>query len=61
MAGRSAEDVRRELESEREGLTDAVGELREEGGKLKSKLPVVLGGFVAGVVALRALRRALGR
>jgi hypothetical protein len=58
---RSVEDVRRQLQSERAGLTEAVGDLREEGGKLKSRLPVVAGSAVAGVVALRALGRLLRR
>jgi hypothetical protein len=54
---RSLEEVRRQLAREREGLTEAVGDLREEGGRIRSRLPVVAGSAVAGVVALRALRR----
>ena len=61
MSSRSVEEVRQELASEREGLTEAVEDLREEGGKLKSKLPVVIGGAVAGLVGLRAVSRLLRR
>ena len=57
MPGRRVEDVRHELEHERDGLSEAVGHLREETGKLKSKLPVVLGGAVASLLAVRALAR----
>jgi hypothetical protein len=46
--GRTAEEVRREIETERERLASAVDELREEvgevtdlTGKLRSKLPAV--------------------
>ena len=49
--GRTPEDVRREIEAEREQLASAVDELREEvgeaadvTGKLRSKLPVVAAG-----------------
>jgi hypothetical protein len=56
---RSVEEVRRQLASERERLTAAVDDLREEGGRLRSKLPVVAGAL-AGLLALRAVvRRAL--
>ena len=50
-AVRTQEQIRSELEAEREGLAGAVEHLREElgeatdiGGKLKSKLPVVAAG-----------------
>jgi hypothetical protein len=49
--GRTAEDVRRDIEAEREQLATAVEDLREGisgaadiGGKLRSKLPVVAAG-----------------
>ena len=61
MASRSVEEVRQELASEREGLTEAVEELREEGGKLKSRLPLVLGGAAAGLIGLRAAARLIRR
>jgi hypothetical protein len=54
MAGsnrRTLEDVRREIESEREQLADAadnlrdsIGEATDIGGKLRSNLPVVAAG-----------------
>jgi hypothetical protein len=58
---RSAEEDRRDLASERAELTSAVGELREEGGRLKAKLPLLAGGALASVVALKALGRAFRR
>ena len=61
MSSRSVEDVRQELASEREGLTEAVEDLREEGGKLKSRLPLVLGGAVAGLIGLRTAARLIRR
>jgi hypothetical protein len=54
---RSVEDVRRELRSERADLTDAVGDLRAEGGRLRSKLPLAFGGAVASLLALRAVAK----
>jgi hypothetical protein len=49
--GRTAEQIRREIETEREHLAEAVGELREEMGeaanvtaKLRAKLPVAAAG-----------------
>jgi hypothetical protein len=49
--GRTAEQIRREIETEREQLAEAVGELREEMGeaanvtaKLRAKLPVAAAG-----------------
>jgi len=49
--GRTPEEVRREIEAERERLASAVDELREEvgeaadvTGKLRAKLPVVAAG-----------------
>jgi hypothetical protein len=51
--GRTAEDVRRDIEDEREQLAGAVDDLRAGigdvtniGGKLRSKLPVVAVGAV---------------
>jgi hypothetical protein len=50
-AGRTTEDVRRDIDAERERLAAAVEELREEMGeatnvtaKLRSKLPLVAAG-----------------
>ncbi|HEY3207994.1 MAG TPA: hypothetical protein VGJ58_13660 [Gaiellaceae bacterium] len=56
--GRTAEDVRRDIEDEREQLAGAVDDLRAGigdvtniGGKLRSKLPVVaVGALGAGFV-----------
>jgi hypothetical protein len=70
--GRSAEQVRRDIESEREQLAEAVEELRgglaevtDIGGKLRSKLPIVAAGalgagfFLAGGIG--ATMRLLAR
>jgi hypothetical protein len=56
--GRTTEQIRREIETEREHLAEAVGELREEMGeaanvtaKLRAKLPVAaVGALGAGFV-----------
>jgi hypothetical protein len=52
--GRTAEDVRRDLEAEREGLASAVDDLRKEigevtdvKGKVAANLPVAAGAAVA--------------
>jgi hypothetical protein len=55
------EEVRRELASEREGLTEAVGDLREQGGRLRSRLPALAGGAVGTAIALRLAKRLLLR
>jgi Protein of unknown function (DUF3618) len=70
--GRSAEQVRRDIETEREQLAEAVEELRgglaevtDIGGKLRSKLPIVAAGalgagfFLAGGIG--ATMRLLAR
>jgi hypothetical protein len=70
--GRSAADVRRDIEAEREQLADAVSELRsglgevtDIGGKLRAKLPLVAAGalgagfFLAGGIG--ATMRLLAR
>jgi hypothetical protein len=50
--GRTAEDVRRDIEDEREQLAGAVDDLRAGiGGKFRSKLPVIaVGALGAGFV-----------
>jgi hypothetical protein len=70
--GRTAAEVRRDIEAEREQLADAVGELRsglgevtDIGGKLRAKLPIVAAGalgagfFLAGGIG--ATMRLLAR
>jgi hypothetical protein len=70
--GRSAEQVRRDIEAERDQLADAVEDLRgglaevtDIGGKLRSKLPLVAAGalgagfFLAGGIG--ATMRLLAR
>ena len=45
--GRTSEDIRREIQTEREQLADAMDELREAsdlGAKLRTKLPLVAAG-----------------
>jgi hypothetical protein len=71
----SEQDIRREIEEERERLADAVETLRDElgeatdiSGKLRSKLPVVAGGalglgfvFAGGIGATARLLMRRGR
>ena len=48
MATTEEQDIRRELQAERERLTEAVDELRAGlGGQLRSKLPVAAAGAFA--------------
>jgi len=53
MAGRLPEDVKRELESEREHLGSAVGALRKQAGSLRRKLPLLVLGGAGAALALR--------
>jgi hypothetical protein len=62
MASRSPDEVKRELESERERLGDAVHTLRSQAGTVRRRLPIVaLGaaaaGFVLRTIAKRVRRR----
>jgi hypothetical protein len=61
MAGRSAEQVKREIESERERLGDAVKTLRSQAGSVRRRLPLVAIGAAGAGVALRAAKRRLAR
>lgn len=69
-SGRTVEDVRRDIESERERLATAAEDLRESfdiTGRLRAKLPVVaagavgLGFFLAGGVGATARLLTRGR
>jgi hypothetical protein len=58
MAGRSTEDVKRELQSEREHLGSAVEALRSRADRLRRKLPVLaVGAAGAGLVLRTAAKR----
>ncbi len=62
MAGRSTEDVRRELESERERLGDAVRTVRTQAGAVRRKLPfLAVGAAGAGLLLRTASKRVFGR
>jgi len=62
MADRSTEDVRRELQTEREHLGRAVQAVRGQAAALRRKLPLVaLGAAGAGLVLRTAARRVFGR
>jgi hypothetical protein len=51
MAGRTQQEVKRELESERERLGDAVKTLRSQGQSIARRLPVIaLGAAGTGLV-----------
>jgi hypothetical protein len=58
MAGRSTEDVKRDLESERERLGSAVKTLRRQADRLRRKLPfLAVGAAGAGLVLRTAAKR----
>jgi hypothetical protein len=63
MAGsaRSPEEIRLQLTSEREQLTGALAELREE-VKSARRIPMIVGGaLLAGVAAFAAVKALRGR
>jgi hypothetical protein len=62
MADRSTDEVRRELESEREHLGDAVRVLRKQAGTVRRRLPLIAAGaagagLLLGTAAKRVFRR----
>jgi hypothetical protein len=61
MGARSTEEVRRELESERERLGQAARSLRSQAETVKRKLPVVALGAAGAAVALRLLTKLVRR
>jgi hypothetical protein len=62
MADRSTQDVRRDLQSERERLGDAVSTLRTRAEAARRKLPLVaVGAAGAGLVMRTASKRVFGR
>jgi hypothetical protein len=61
MAGRSTEEVRRELESERQRLGDAVRTMRTKAGAARRKLPFVAVGAAGASLVLRAASRRVFR
>jgi chaperonin cofactor prefoldin len=61
MAGRTTEDVKHELESERERLGDAVHTLRSQAGRARRKLPLVAAALAAAGVAVGVVRKRLSR
>lgn len=60
-ASRSPEQVRREIESERERLERAVGTLRDEAHDVKRRLPVIALSAVGTLLALKATARLFRR
>ncbi|HXV32435.1 MAG TPA: hypothetical protein VD769_00390 [Gaiellaceae bacterium] len=58
---RSAEDIRRELATEREQLADALAGLREDVNSAR-RIPMIVGGaLLAGLAAFAAVKLARGR
>jgi hypothetical protein len=53
---RSQEDVRRDIEREREQLVVSMTELRREATNIKAKLPKLAAGAVAAFATLKALK-----
>jgi hypothetical protein len=58
---RSEEDVKRELESERERLGDAVTELRSQADRMARRLPIMAVTAVATALVLRSAAKHLHR
>ena len=62
MADRSTQDIRRDLESERERLGDAISTLRTKAEAVRRKLPLIaVGAAGAGLVLRTASKRVFGR
>jgi hypothetical protein len=62
MADRSTQDIRRDLETERERLGDAVSTLRKKAQAVRRKLPLLAIGAAGGGLVLRtASKRLFGR
>ncbi len=61
MGARSPEEVKRELESERERLGAAVGTLRTRGGSAARKAPLVALGAAGLGLAARSVGRRIVR
>jgi hypothetical protein len=57
MASRTTEDVKHEIETEREALGDAVDTLRGQALRIRRKLPFVAAGVAAVVVVAGLIRR----
>lgn len=53
---RTEEEIRRELTTEREGLADALAELRESVAAKRRPAAVVGGALAAGLAALTAMK-----
>ncbi len=54
--GRSAEEIRRQLATERNQLVDALADLREDVHSAR-RIPMIVGGaLVAGIAAVAALK-----
>ncbi len=59
--GPSAEQIRAQISSEREGLTDALADLREDVNSAR-RIPMIVGGaLLAGVAAFAAFKAVHGR
>jgi len=61
MPDKAAEQMRRELASEREGLATAIDDLRNEVDELKRKLPYVAAAVIGTGILLGVVRRRLSR
>ena len=57
MPSRTTEDVKNEIETEREALGDAVDTLRGQALRIRRKLPFVAAGVAAVVVVAGLIRR----
>jgi hypothetical protein len=61
MGARSPDEVKREIESERERLGKAVHTLRAQAGKVRRRLPLVAVGATGAGLVLRTVARRVFR
>ncbi|HZQ64384.1 MAG TPA: hypothetical protein VFA66_04065 [Gaiellaceae bacterium] len=61
MAARSAEQLKHELESERQRLGTAVGALRSQAATVRRKLPIVAVGAAGAGVVVRTVAKRIAR
>jgi hypothetical protein len=61
MASRTTEDVKHEIETEREALGDAVDTLRGQALRVRRKLPFVAAGIAAVAVVAGLVRHRFAR
>jgi hypothetical protein len=61
MGPRPADELKREIESERERLGSAVRTLRSQAGVMRRRLPLIAAGAAGAALVLRTARRRVFR